>query len=265
MWRRAGACALVLVVAFVSACSDDGSRPNLVAATLPTTTTTTEPPPPRAIGRSPDDTVGRELSGPDPEAFQTIVATASGDEVTVFDEPDGEVLDQLANPTASGGKLVFVVESIGEEWHRVRLPVAPVDGEGWIRADEVDLAAHDYRIEIDVDALLLRVYERTAVLLAAPIGIDPDDVPPPGPSTYITELLQSAEPNPVYGTYAYGLSGFAEEFETFTGAAGQFGIHGTTEPESIGVAAPAGSIRLADDDIEALVAFLPLGVIVEVT
>lgn len=208
--------------------------------------------------------MARAFSGPDPDAFQTIVATATGDEVTVFDEPDGEVLDVFENPTASGGPLVFVVESIGEQWHRVRLPVAPVDGDGWVRGDVVELAAHDYRIEIDVDALVLRVYQRTAVVLTAPIGIDPDDVPPPGPSTYITELLQSAEPNPVYGTYAYGLSGFAEEFETFTGAAGQFGIHGTTEPESVGVAAPAGSVRLADDHIEALVAFLPLGVIVDV-
>ena len=261
-WRKAIAAAAV-ALALGSACTADDSRPNLVAAPAPTSSSTTEVPP-RAIGRAPDSTIARVLSEPDPDAFQTVVATATGEEVAVFDEPDGEQLDRFENPTPSGGPVVFVVESIGEDWHRVRLPVAPVDGEAWVSADEVELAAHDYRIEIDLDTLVMRVFQRTSVVLDAPIGIDPDDVPPPGPSTYVTELLQSAEPNPVYGTFAYGLSGSANEFETFTGAAGQFGIHGTTDPDSIGVAGPAGSIRLSDDDIEALVAFLPLGVIVEV-
>ena len=60
------------------------------------------------------------------------------------------------------------------------------------------------------------------------------------------------------------LSGWADEFTTFTGADGQYGIHGTTDPDTIGERGGPGSIRLADADIEALVEFLPLGVPVEI-
>ena len=227
--RRVGVVAvLAATMSIAGACAPDDARPDLVQVTSSTTTTTTTTvPPARAIGQAPASVPVRVLSGPSPTAFQTIVATAEVDSVSVHATLDGDVIEELSNPTVSGGPLVFVVEQAGTDWHRVRLPVGPADRVAWVRATDVVLAAHEYRIEIDVDGFELRVFDRTVTVFAAPIGFDPDDLPAPDEPVYITELLASTEPNPVYGTYAYGLSGFADEFETFTGESGQFGIHGT--------------------------------------
>ncbi len=248
----------VVAVLVLAGCGDDeNTRPNLVE-----TTTTTTQPSARAIGVAPPTVPARQLTEPSPTAFQTVLATVTGDEVAVFDDPDGQEVTRLANPTVSGGPVILLVDEVGDDWLRVTLPSGEVDS-GWVTADTVELAAHEYRIEIDTDELELRLFERTAQILTADIGLTPDNSPPPGTNVYVTELLAAAEPDPVYGTYAYGLTGWAQEFTTFAGAEGQYGIHGTTEPDTIGELTETGSIRLADADIEALVELLPLGVPVE--
>ena len=261
-WRARLAAPLIVTITLSAACGDDDNRPNLVEATT-TTTTTTIVPSARAIGVAPPTIKPRQLTAPSPTAFRTIVATSATAEVVVFDDRDGEEDLRLPNPTVSGGPLIMVVEEVGDEWHRVSLPSGPTES-GWVRAEAVELAAHEYRIEIDTDSLELRLFERTVEILTAEVGLDPDNSPPPGSTVFVTELLAAADPDPVYGTYAYGLSGWAEEFTTFTGAEGQHGIHGTTEPETIGERGGPGSIRLGDADIAILVELLPLGVPVTV-
>jgi lipoprotein-anchoring transpeptidase ErfK/SrfK len=76
--------------------------------------------------------------------------------------------------------------------------------------------------------------------------------------------LKPPTPNTVYGTYAYGLSGFSEVLETFNGGPGQLGIHGTNDPASIGQKVSSGCVRLKNADIDKLAALLPLGVPVEI-
>ena len=259
--RRARLAApLIFTIMVLAGCGDDANRPTLVEATTPTTISE---PSARAVGTAPPTMSPRQLTGPSPTAFQTVIATSTFDEVVVFDEPDGDEVARLPNPTVSGGPVIMVVDEIGEDWHRVTLP-SGADDSGWVDAGAVDLAAHDYRIEIDTATLTLRVFDRTAEIRTVDVGLDPDNTPRPGSTVFVTELLAAAEPDPVYGSYAYGLSGWADEFTTFTGAEGQYGIHGTTDPATIGVRGGPGSIRLADTDIEALVEFLPLGVPVEV-
>jgi len=79
-------------------------------------------------------------------------------------------------------------------------------------------------------------------------------------------LLRPPTPNSVYGTYAYGLSGYSEVLTEFAGGEGQLGIHGTNDPSSLGTTISSGCIRLHNDDISLLVEQigLPLGVPVEV-
>ena len=50
----------------------------------------------------------------------------------------------------------------------------------------------------------------------------------PGGLFYIRSLIAST--NPVYGPYAYGLSGFSEVHDSFNGGPGDIGIHGTDDP-----------------------------------
>ena len=108
------------------------------------------------------------------------------------------------------------------------------------------------------------MFERGVPIFETVAGVAANNTPTPGGLYYLTELIAPAEPDTVYGSFAYGLSGFSEVFETFNGGPGQLGIHGTNNPETLGTAVSAGCIRLHDDDIARLVTYLPLGVPVDV-
>jgi lipoprotein-anchoring transpeptidase ErfK/SrfK len=76
--------------------------------------------------------------------------------------------------------------------------------------------------------------------------------------------LKAPNPNTVYGTYAYGLSGFSNRLTSFAGGDAVIGVHGTNNPASIGHTVSSGCIRMLNSDIEKLVPVLPLGTPVEI-
>ena len=202
----------------------------------------------------------------DPKAGDTsVVATATVPRVDVFDSTTASKPSRtLANPIASGGPLVFLVVESTREWHHVMLPVRPNGSTGWIRASDVSLTRHNYRIVVTLAQFRLDVLQAGKVMLQAPIGVARDNTPTPGGRYYTTELLRPPTPDSVYGSYAYGLSGYSDVLETFNGGPGQLGIHGTNDPASIGQRVSAGCIRLRNADIERLAKRLPLGVPVDV-
>ena len=237
----------------------ENGRPSLVDG--PVTTTTF--PEFGQVLRSPVESEpisASAVSAADPSADRSIVATAEVPEIEVHDAPDGQVTHRMANPTPTNGPLVFLTTSNEAEWHEVLLPVRPNGSVGWVRNDDVSLAAHNYRIRVDLADFRLRVLERGVPIFDTVAGVASDNSPTPGGRYYLTELLAPETPNTVYGSFAYGLSGFSETFETFNGGPGQLGVHGTNSPESLGTAVSAGCIRLHNDDVARLVSFLPLGV-----
>jgi len=204
------------------------------------------------------------VAAEEPTTDRSIVATAIVSEIEVFDEIDGTVTHRMTNPTPTSGPLVFLTLDNQTDWHQVLLPVRPNGSVGWVRNAEVTLAAHNYRIQADLADFRLRVFERGVTIFDAVAGVASNNSPTPGGIYYITELLAPTVPDSVYGSFAYGLSGFSETFETFNGGPGQLGIHGTNSSETLGTAVSAGCIRLHNDDVARLVTFLPLGVPVDV-
>ncbi len=107
-------------------------------------------------------------------------------------------------------------------------------------------------------------------VLDATVAGAADNTPAPGGLYFTTVLIQptddegNIDPDTVYGKWAYGLSGYSEELDTFNGGDGQLGIHGTNQPELLGQKVSHGCIRMNDDDIDKLAPVLPLGVPVEV-
>ena len=81
---------------------------------------------------------------------------------------------------------------------------------------------------------------------------------------FITDKLETPDPDGAYGPYALGLSAYSDVLTEFAGGAGQVGIHGTNDPSVIGQEVSAGCIRLRNEDIERLVPLLPLGTPVEI-
>lgn len=199
-------------------------------------------------------------------AGSTVVARSEVDVIEVFDEEDSTEparrLDRSAETTAN---LVFVVEQLAagpDGRHLVQLPVRPNGSTGWVRAADVSLTEHDYRLEVELGAHQLRLLQSGETVLEVPIGVGTDDTPTPGGTYYVKELLQPPEPDGPYGTYAYGLSGFSNVLESFAGGEAVIGIHGTDRPELVGSDVSSGCIRVTNDVMDRLVEEigLPLGV-----
>lgn len=210
---------------------------------------------------------GEPLEAVGPPTF-TRTAQANPSELVVFEEPAGEVSHRFDNPDPNNRPLVFLVDEFAQSevddiWHRVLLPVRPNGSMGWVRNADVSIMTNPYRIFVDLENFRVRVREEGVKIADFLAGVAAENSPTPGGRYYITELVKS-DPDTIYGPFAYGLSGFSETFETFRGGPGQLGIHGTNDPGSLGTPVSAGCIRLHNDDVTLLTAYLPLGTPVEV-
>ncbi|MEY2470950.1 MAG: hypothetical protein QOK28_279 [Actinomycetota bacterium] len=211
---------------------------------------------------SPNQVVGTTSPSQDPTL--SIVATAIPKSVTVYDGPDGPEKTKLSNPNENGAPLTFLEREQRPGWLRVLLPVRPNGSEGWVKASDVRLASHNYKIRVELAAHRLIVMDHDKVFLDTPAGIGKADTPTPGGLYYTKELLQPPNPNGVYGHYAYGLSGFSNVLTSFAGGDGVIGIHGTNDPSGLGKDVSHGCIRVSNDAIDLMAKTLPLGVPVEI-
>jgi lipoprotein-anchoring transpeptidase ErfK/SrfK len=246
----AGAIAFVLLagVALAVARSGDGEGEE-GRADAPSTTTTVVAAPP--------------VTAPVPRISR--VAQAIVPSVGVFPTPGAtEPAQVLANPQPSGAPLVFLVRTQQPEWLEVLLPTPPSGSTGWIRAIEVSPAQLDYEIVVELGAHRVTVLKSGQVLLQAPIAVGKSNPPPPGNVYYLKELLQLPAPDTVYGSYAFGLSGFSNQIKNLDPGEGVTGLHGTDDPSDLGEDVEGGSIAMSNENITVLAVTLPLGVPVEV-
>lgn len=171
----------------------------------------------------------------------------------------------LANPIATGGPLVLLVEDDdGGPRVQVQLPVRPNGSVGWVDRSAVQLLTNPYRIEVSVGTRTLRVLEADRQILTSPVAVGAPATPTPLGHFFLTELLIQPNPGGAYGPFAYGLSSHSNVLTDFNGGSGQVGLHGTNVPSSIGRAVSHGCIRLPNDVIRAVRAYLPLGTPIDV-
>lgn len=254
-----GAVGAVLVLA-TPACSSGGdggeASPGATTAGRPTTTT------------APADPLAAALADP----LVHVVAAVNVADIAVFDDPASPAPTRTLprfDPAyrAAGGQdvaQVLLVEETRTGWVKVLLPIRPNASRGWVRRNDVTLSTHRYRILVELARHRITVHEGTTVVLDAPIAVGTRDTPTPGGLFYLNVLLKPPDPNTVYGTYAYGLSGYSDTLTRFAGGDGVIGIHGTNDESVIGTDVSHGCIRMRNADIEVLVARLPLGTPVEV-
>jgi lipoprotein-anchoring transpeptidase ErfK/SrfK len=194
----------------------------------------------------------------------SIVATAIGQKVDVYQAAAGQVQSTLPNPIPSGAPLTFLVTQQAGNWLEVLLPLRPNGSQGWIQRSAVSLASHHYRIKVELAAHRLIVTNGTQTILDTPVGVGTKDTPTPGGVYYTKELFQPPDPNGAYGHFAYGLSGFSNVITSFAGGDGVIGIHGTNDPSTVGKDVSHGCLRITNDAIDMLAKRLPLGVPVEI-
>jgi RNA polymerase sigma factor (sigma-70 family) len=252
-----------------------GPLPNPAAAADPGATTSTSTPTSTTVVPAPSVAAPAAAPpftprGPLARAQVSAVAHALVPQLAIFDAPGGAPRRALANPQPLGGPLVLLVTDQQQGWLQVLLPLRPNGSTGWIRSGDVSLVTHDFRIVVELAAHRITAYRGTAVLLSEAIAVGTSDAPTPGGLYYTTELVQPLDeagrssPNGPYGPYAYGLSGFSEVLFDFGGGDGQFGIHGTNDPSSLGRDVSHGCIRMSNAGITRLAGTLPLGVPVEI-
>jgi hypothetical protein len=229
------------------------------SAPIAADTTTTE------AAALPADTGGGDQSSALPAEGDTapryLSAFAVADHVDVYTDPSEATAPTLSlpNPNPAGARLVFAVRDRTEGWLQVDLPVRPNGSTGWVRAGDVELLAHSFRIEILLAERELRVFDGDEAIQLEPIGVGRQPTPTPGGSFYLYELLRPPDPNGPYGPYAFGLSGFSEALTSFDGGDGRLGIHGTDDPTSLGADSTHGCIRLHNAAVEQLARTVPLG------
>ncbi len=216
-----------------------------------------------------DPTTGSAPSTTAPDAPPTAatytVATAIGKSVAVYDSPvQPEPARSLPSPQPDGSTLVLLGREQQGSWLKVLLPVRPNGATGWIRASDVTVATHDYRIEVEVSAHKLTVWKGNDVFLEDTVAVGASATPTALGSFYTTGLFDTAATQPVYGPFAYPLSGYSDVLYSFGGGEGQMGIHGTNDPSSLGRSVSNGCIRMSNKGITKLAETLPVGVPVEI-
>jgi lipoprotein-anchoring transpeptidase ErfK/SrfK len=213
-----------------------------------------------------DDDVGFDAVNVVAVADRTAVDpadAAGGGEVAVYEQPGAaEPTLAITNPRSAEGLAVGPVAFLAVDpvdpsasWLQVHLPIRPNDSVGWVRRADVTLHTNRMRVEVTLSAHTIAVYDGDAEVLREPVGVGTSDTPTPGGTFYIRSLIASIDP--VYGTYAFGLSGFSDVHETFRGGPGDIGIHGTNDPDAVGTDVSNGCIRLRDDAVIRLARLLP--------
>lgn len=258
---------LALVLVAGAACTGDVGE-----SALERVSTTPAPPAGPRIAVDFDDRAGPSAGGistGDRTALdESVVVVALVDEIVARVGPGiehGEVAS-IVNPRPTGAPAVFLaVGAIDGDWVEVLLPVRPNGTTGWVAVADVELRRNPYRIEIDTGEHRLVVRDGDEVLIETTVAIGTGNTPTPIGSFYLTELLRPPDPTGPYGTHAFGLSGFSETLTSFNGGDGVVGIHGTDDPGSLGLDVSHGCIRVANDRIDEMASFLPLGTPVDIT
>ncbi|HVL65294.1 MAG TPA: L,D-transpeptidase [Actinomycetota bacterium] len=225
-------------------------------------------------GASPSPTTTASPT-PSDEGFDWLVGTAAADTVVAYAERDteSEVVGEFPRVNEQGAEQTFLllVEERGPDgsipeglgWVEALLPVRPNGTTGYLRTDDLSIQGTDYRIFVDREEFSLTVFDGDEVVMETEVGIGTGETPTPVGLFYLTSLLQPPTNNTVYGSYAYGLSGFSETLIDWEDG-GIIGLHGTNDPTSVGRQVSHGCIRMRNEDIEQLVPMLPLGTPIEI-
>jgi len=217
---------------------------------------------------APPEPVARQgnLVGEPVKRQGNLVAEAAVTRVPVFRQPRaGDPFVRLERQGIFGEPRVFLVQEERGDWLRALLPMEPNGSEGWIRARDVTLSDHSYRIRVDLTARRLTVFEDDRVVLRETVAVGMPGSPTPTGLFFTTVLAKPDDPSGPYGRFAYGLSAYSEVYEEFAGGDGQVAIHGTNAPSLIGQAVSHGCIRMENPAITRLARLVPLGTPVRIT
>jgi L,D-transpeptidase-like protein len=201
----------------------------------------------------------------------SLIGTVIVDRVQARSAPSAEadVVATFGMTNEQGAPQVFLLEdrvsgADGRPWFHALLPVRPNGTRGYIPAADLRLSETPYRLVLNRQARTLTLWDRCDEVRTYPVGLGTRQTPTPVGEFYLTSLLRPPSPDSVYGSYAYGLSGYSRVIRDWTWG-GLVGLHGTNDPSSVGELTSNGCIRMRNKHIEQLVEILPLGTPIEIS
>ncbi len=214
-------------------------------------------------------------ANPCPAVKSTRVAvmknTKIGATVKVYETPDDSKapIHTLAIGVESNNTLVFSVIGDRPGWLNTNIPLRPNGLTGWIKnnPDEIKTYNTPFFVLVQLKRFRLTVCNAGRIIQQekAGIGLEANGLTPTG-TFYLLDLIRpKGGPNGAYGPFAFGLSGFSETNFSFNGGDGRLGIHGTSDPSSLGRAKSHGCIRVSNAGITKMAKTLFLGSPVKIT
>jgi lipoprotein-anchoring transpeptidase ErfK/SrfK len=176
---------------------------------------------------------------------------------SVFRAPGQEPFTRLERLNVNGVPMVLGVRAkrldrrCRASWYRVQLPLRPNGITGWVRAQDVELAAVTTRIVVDLSARSVTLFDHGRRVLSTTAAIGSSATPTPTGRYYVNQRLIPTDTSGPFGPGALGISAFSP---VLTGWAqgGPIAIHGTNRPELIGQAVSNGCIRVRNDVLRRL-------------
>ena len=179
------------------------------------------------------------------------VAVPGGRRTIAYRDPGRRPFARFGRTNANGVPTVFgVLAAVVNRkcrwtWYRVQLPMRPNGVTGFIRASAAGITTVRARIEVDVTARRVTLFEDGVEVLSTRAAIGTPRTPTPVGRFYVTQRLVPRDPRGPYGPGAVGISAFSNVLTGWT-QGGPIGIHGTNQPQLIGGRISNGCIRVVN-------------------
>jgi hypothetical protein len=161
--------------------------------------------------------------------------------------------------------LARTLDSSGNWWLQVRLPVRPNGRTGWVPRETLgELHRVSSWLKIDRARTRLTLVRANRVVFRARIGVGRPESPTPAGEFYVRNKLSGPRLGAMYGSRAFGTSAHSDVLTDWPGG-GVIGIHGTNRPGLLPGRVSHGCVRLRNADIVRLDRILPIGTPITIT
>lgn len=177
----------------------------------------------------------------------------------LYRHPGGEAFALLPAKELGSPSWVPVIDR-ERDWVRVLLPSRPNAGAGWIRTTGLRTAHTPWRVDVDVDARELTLFNDDEPVGHWQVAVGKAKDPTPRVRTFIMASVIDSE-QAKYTPIVLPLGAHSDTLDTFGGGPGTVAIHGWPDASVFGHAASHGCIRVPSVALSKL-RTVPLGSLV---
>ena len=171
---------------------------------------------------------------------------------------------EFTNPTYYKNPLVVEVLENQGDYMKVLITARPNHTTGWVKADDVTIAATEYRMELDLSTFHLKVFKGPDLFVETDVVIGKDSTPTPVGHYFVTEKIKNSSDTGVYGAWILPINGYSEVLDTFDNGLPQVAFHGTNQPELVGTKASNGCVRIPNDVVTKIAETIPAGTPIDI-